>query len=92
MWMVCVKRYCVTVPMWGWRLDGDGDRLIMVDERGQTVDGDEILAIIAHHRHSEGKLQGGVVGTLMSNLGLEKSIQALGCAVLSCQGWRPLRD
>jgi phosphoglucosamine mutase len=62
----------------GIALDGDGDRLIMVDQRGDTVDGDEILAIIAHHRHAEGKLQGGVVGTLMSNLGLEKSIQALG--------------
>lgn len=62
----------------GIALDGDGDRLIMVDQRGDTVDGDEILAIIAHHRHAEGKLYGGVVGTLMSNLGLEKSIQALG--------------
>jgi phosphoglucosamine mutase len=62
----------------GIALDGDGDRLIMVDQHGDTVDGDEILAIIAHHRHAEGKLQGGVVGTLMSNLGLEKSIQALG--------------
>ncbi|UJS22587.1 phosphoglucosamine mutase [Thiothrix winogradskyi] len=62
----------------GIALDGDGDRLIMVDQRGDTVDGDEILAIIAHHRHAEGKLHGGVVGTLMSNLGLEKSIQALG--------------
>lgn len=62
----------------GIALDGDGDRLIMVDQRGDTVDGDEILAIVAHHRHAEGKLQGGVVGTLMSNLGLEKSIQALG--------------
>ncbi|WP_228291359.1 phosphoglucosamine mutase [Thiothrix litoralis] len=69
-----VLRYRADV---GIALDGDGDRLIMVDERGQTVDGDEILAIIAHHTHSEGKLQGGVVGTLMSNLGLEKSIQAL---------------
>lgn len=69
-----VLRYRADV---GIALDGDGDRLIMVDQRGQTVDGDEILAIIAHHRHSEGKLQGGVVGTLMSNLGLEKSIQAL---------------
>lgn len=62
----------------GIALDGDGDRLIMVDQRGDTVDGDEILAIIAHHRYAEGKLHGGVVGTLMSNLGLEKSIQALG--------------
>lgn len=70
-----VLRYRADV---GIALDGDGDRLIMVDQRGDTVDGDEILAIIAHHRHAEGKLHGGVVGTLMSNLGLEKSIQALG--------------
>ncbi|OQX03232.1 MAG: phosphoglucosamine mutase [Thiothrix lacustris] len=69
-----VLRYRADV---GIALDGDGDRLIMVDERGDTVDGDEILAIIAHHRHSQGKLKGGVVGTLMSNLGLEKSIQKL---------------
>ncbi len=70
-----VLRYRADV---GIALDGDGDRLIMVDQRGDTVDGDEILAIIAHHRHAEGKLHGGVVGTLMSNLGLEKSIRALG--------------
>lgn len=70
-----VSRYRADV---GVALDGDGDRLIMVDDAGQVVDGDEILAIIAHHRHTEGKLEGGVVGTLMSNLGLEKSIQALG--------------
>lgn len=69
-----VLRYRADV---GVALDGDGDRLIMVDHRGQTVDGDEVLAIIAHHRHKEGKLDGGVVGTLMSNLGLEKSIQSL---------------
>lgn len=61
----------------GIALDGDGDRLIMVDHQGQMVDGDEVLAIIAHHRANEGSLQGGVVGTLMSNLGLEKCIRAL---------------
>lgn len=69
-----VLRYRADV---GIALDGDGDRLIMVDHCGDTVDGDEILAIIAHQRYQEGKLQGGVVGTLMSNLGLEKSIRAL---------------
>lgn len=61
----------------GIALDGDGDRLIMVDHKGNMVDGDEVLAIIAHHRYREGTLQGGVVGTQMSNLGLEKSIRAL---------------
>jgi phosphoglucosamine mutase len=69
-----VQRYRADV---GVALDGDGDRLIMVDQRRSIVDGDEILAIIAHHRHQECGLQGGVVGTLMSNLGLEKSIRAL---------------
>ena len=70
-----VLRYRADV---GIALDGDGDRLIMVDHQGQAVDGDEILAVIAHHRYSEGKLDGGVVGTLMSNLGLEKAVQSMG--------------
>jgi len=59
----------------GIALDGDGDRLIMVDARGDVVDGDEILYIIARDRQAT--LNGGVVGTLMSNLGLEQAIRAL---------------
>lgn len=70
-----VLRYRADV---GVALDGDGDRLIMIDHLGETVDGDEVLAIIAHHEAKKGRLQGGVVGTLMSNLGLEKAVQALG--------------
>ncbi len=62
----------------GVALDGDGDRLIMVDHTGEVVDGDEALAIIAHSRATEESLRPGVVGTLMSNLGLEQSIAALG--------------
>ena len=62
----------------GVALDGDGDRLMMVDEDGEVVDGDEILAIIAAHRHENGTLGEHVVGTLMSNLGLEKSITGMG--------------
>ena len=58
----------------GVALDGDGDRLIMVDDKGDIVDGDEILYVIAHGRKKEGQFQGGVVGTLMSNLGLELSL------------------
>ncbi|WP_409523766.1 phosphoglucosamine mutase [Nitrincola sp. MINF-07-Sa-05] len=57
----------------GVALDGDGDRLIMVDHRGETVDGDEILFIIANAMKSQGLLSGGVVGTLMSNYGLEQA-------------------
>ena len=60
----------------GIALDGDGDRLMMVDHEGDVVNGDEVLAIIAAHRLPEiGK---DVVGTLMSNLGLEKSILNMG--------------
>jgi len=60
----------------GVALDGDGDRLIMVDHTGALVDGDELLYIIAVARHDEGRLHGGVVGTLMSNLGLEHALRA----------------
>ncbi len=55
----------------GIAFDGDGDRVIMVDHTGTVVDGDEILYVIARHRQQQGRLAGGVVGTLMSNLGLE---------------------
>lgn len=61
----------------GIALDGDGDRLILVDAAGNLVDGDQILYIIAKDRYQRGLLHGGVVGTLMSNYGLEKSLQAL---------------
>jgi phosphoglucosamine mutase len=58
----------------GIGFDGDGDRLIMVDEKGEVVSGDELLAIIAVDRHEKGVLCGGVVGTQMSNAGLEKAM------------------
>ncbi len=60
----------------GVALDGDGDRLIMVDENGELIDGDQLLYILATARHEIGELQGPVVGTVMSNLGLEKALQA----------------
>lgn len=62
----------------GIALDGDADRLIMIDHNGVVVDGDELLYIIAKGAQSQGKLNGGVVGTLMSNLGLEKALIADG--------------
>ena len=62
----------------GVALDGDGDRLIMVDEQGETVDGDELTFIIARRRYMNGALRGSVVGTQMSNLGLEQAIRTLG--------------
>ncbi|VAW73538.1 Phosphoglucosamine mutase [hydrothermal vent metagenome] len=59
----------------GIALDGDGDRLLMIDHKGELVDGDELLFIIARNRHQSGQLEGPVVGTLMSNLGLEHALQ-----------------
>ncbi len=61
----------------GIALDGDGDRLIMVDHEGEEVDGDELLFIIARSRLDAGQLRGTVVGTLMSNLGLEVALREL---------------
>lgn len=58
----------------GIALDGDGDRVIMVDHQGQPVDGDELLYIIASERQRLGQLQGGLVGTQMSNFGLEEAL------------------
>jgi len=65
----------------GIALDGDGDRVIMVDHKGEVVDGDELLYIIAKSRIDEEKLNGAVVGTVMSNLGLEKALQQCGVAL-----------
>lgn len=62
----------------GIALDGDGDRIIMVDERGRKVDGDQILYIIAREALRQGQLRGGAVGTLMSNMGLEVALKELG--------------
>ena len=59
----------------GVALDGDGDRLIMVDHTGELFDGDELLYVIAMERKSSGNLNGGVVGTVMSNLGFEHAMQ-----------------
>jgi phosphoglucosamine mutase len=65
----------------GIALDGDGDRVIMVDNQGDIVDGDELLFIIAQSRHNEGSLKGQVVGTLMSNLGLEQALETKGISL-----------
>ncbi|QLG91231.1 phosphoglucosamine mutase [Pseudomonas yamanorum] len=62
----------------GIAFDGDGDRVLMVDHTGAIVDGDDLLFIIARDLHERNKLQGGVVGTLMSNLGLELALADLG--------------
>ena len=62
----------------GIALDGDGDRLIMVDHRGDIVDGDEIIYVLAKARHKNGTLKGGVAGTLMTNLALEHAFEGMG--------------
>ncbi len=62
----------------GLALDGDGDRVVMVDHLGRTVDGDQLLYVIARARHAAGTLTGPVVGTVMSNLGLEHALASLG--------------
>ncbi|MBI3222334.1 MAG: phosphoglucosamine mutase [Nitrosomonadales bacterium] len=62
----------------GIALDGDGDRLVMADSSGKLYDGDQLLYVIARHRQAQGRLQGGVVGTLMTNLSFEHAMQRLG--------------
>jgi phosphoglucosamine mutase len=60
----------------GVALDGDGDRVVMVDENGDLIDGDQLLYVLATARQKKGELKGPVVGTVMSNLGLEHALQA----------------
>ncbi|PHQ27484.1 phosphoglucosamine mutase [Marinobacter guineae] len=62
----------------GIAFDGDGDRVLMVDRDGSEVDGDELLYVIASQRFAEGRLKGGVVGTLMTNLGVELALTEIG--------------
>ncbi|WP_339750810.1 phosphoglucosamine mutase [uncultured Marinobacter sp.] len=62
----------------GIAFDGDGDRVLMVDRDGSEVDGDELLYVIASQRFAEGCLKGGVVGTLMTNLGVELALNEIG--------------
>ena len=66
----------------GIALDGDADRVLIADETGELVDGDQILALIAQSWHQAGQLRGGgVVATVMSNLGLERHLGGLGLAL-----------
>jgi phosphoglucosamine mutase len=66
----------------GIALDGDGDRLVMVDHFGRIVDGDRLLYIVAVDRKARGELRGPVVGTVMSNLGLELGLRAKGISFM----------
>jgi len=70
----------------GLGFDGDGDRLISVDERGEIRDGDHALAICGHHLMAQGRLKGGVVvTTVMANLGLDQSLEAVGVRLVKTQ-------
>jgi len=62
----------------GIALDGDGDRLIMTDSKGELYDGDQLLYVIAKHRQSHAMMNGGVAGTLMTNLAFEHAMKKLG--------------
>jgi phosphoglucosamine mutase len=66
----------------GLALDGDGDRLVMVDHLGRIVDGDQLLYVIARSLKDAGTLRGPVIGTVMSNLGLEIALRAAGIEFL----------
>jgi phosphoglucosamine mutase len=66
----------------GIALDGDADRVVIVDEKGQIVDGDQLMAVIAESWHKSGQLAaGGIVATVMSNLGLERYLAGLGLSL-----------
>jgi len=62
----------------GVALDGDGDRCLLIDAQGEAVDGDQLLYILGTSRHVENRLHGGIVGTLMSNMGLEQACRDRG--------------
>lgn len=67
----------------GIALDGDADRVLIADEHGQLVDGDQLMALIAHYWNVSGKLKGrAVVATIMSNLGLEKYLESIGLGLI----------
>jgi phosphoglucosamine mutase len=70
----------------GFALDGDADRCVVVDDQGEILDGDELVALFARDLHDRGALRGGkVVGTVMSNLGLEKALEKMGIGLLRTQ-------
>ena len=76
----------------GIALDGDADRVLIADERGELIDGDQILALIGGSWAASGRLRGGgIVATVMSNLGLERFLAGRGLALHRTRRGRPLR-
>ena len=77
----------------GLALDGDADRIVIVDEKGEPVDGDQMMALIALDRRNREQLKGDVVATVMSNLGLERRLEEAGIALVRTQvGDRYVRE
>lgn len=79
------QRVCQEQADIGIAFDGDGDRVIMVDQRGRIIDGDAILYIIAKYRAFKGEQLNTIVGTLMTNLGLEQSLRKMGITLHRAQ-------
>jgi len=70
----------------GIALDGDADRVLIADERGHIVDGDQLLAVIAQSFKDDGRLAKPIIaGTVMSNLGLERYLSSIGIALVRSQ-------
>ena len=70
----------------GIALDGDADRMVLCDEKGALIDGDQVMALVAGYWQSRGRLKGGgVVATVMSNLGLERHLEAAGLSLVRTQ-------
>ena len=69
----------------GIAFDGDADRVLMVDQNGEVVDGDQLLFVIANSLHKQERLKGGIVGTLMSNFGMEKALNERGIPFVRAQ-------
>ena len=76
----------------GIALDGDADRVVIVDEKGHIIDGDQLMAVIAESWQKRGRLAGGgIVATVMSNLGLERYLESIELGLGAHAGRRPLR-
>jgi len=69
----------------GIAFDGDADRVLMVDRNGDVVDGDQLLFVIASSQKKQGRLKGGVVGTQMTNLGMQKALESEGIPFVRAQ-------
>ena len=77
----------------GIALDGDADRMILIDEKGRLIDGDQVMAVVAESWRDEGRLsKPGVVATVMSNLGLERHLASSGAFARAHRGRRSLCD